>query len=257
MVSLGAAFAAARRVPGALSVAIPDAWLQGRTSYGGLSTALAFEAARGLADDLPPLRSATIAFVRPLAGTVTARAVTVRRGRSTAFVDAEVVGEEGAGLKAGFVFVAERESPIRHDDNVPPALPDPDMAAEAFRKGGPGFAPNFEWRHAWPEPRRGVPDLLFWIRLRDRAGLDPVTELLLVADALPPGAMPLLTEKRPISSITWMINLLAAHPTTTDGWWLLRSTAHHAAGGFSSQHMTMWSRDGACVAQGMQSVAIF
>ena len=223
MVSLGAVFDDARREPGALSVAIPDEWLQGRTSYGGLSTALAFEAARGLADDLPPLRSATISFVRPLAGTVTARAVPVRRGRSTTFVDAEVAGEDGAGLKAGFVFIAEREFPIRHDDNLPPALPDPDSAATAFRKGGPGFAPNFEWRHAWPEPRPGVPDLLFWIRLRDRAGLDPVTELLLVADALPPGAMPLLTEKRPISSVTWMINLLAAQPTTTDGWWLLRS----------------------------------
>lgn len=257
MVSLGAVFGSARREPGVMTVAIPDAWLQGRTSYGGLSTALAFEAARGLADDLPPLRSATVSFVRPLAGAVTARAVQVRRGRSTAFVDAEVAGEEGAGLKAGFVFVAERESPIRHDDNPPPALPDPDSAVEAFRNGGPGFAANFEWRHAWPEPRRGVPDLLFWLRLRDREGLDPVAELLLVADALPPGAMPLMTEPRPISSISWMINLLAPHPATTDGWWLLRSAAHHAAGGFSSQQMTMWNRDGICVAQGMQSVAIF
>lgn len=255
--SLGPLFATAPREAGALSIAIPEEWLQGRTSYGGLSTALAYEAARGLADDLPRLRSVTVSFIRPLAGTVTARAVPVRRGRSTAFVDAEVAGEEGAGLKAGFVFVAERDSPIRHDDNPPPALPDPDSAVEAFRKGGPGFAANFEWRHAWPEPRRGVPDLLFWIRLRDRAGLDPVTELLLVADALPPGAMPLMAEPRPISSITWMVNLLAAHPITTDGWWLLRSTAHHAAGGFSSQHMTMWNRDGLCVAQGMQSVAIF
>ena len=257
MVSLGTLLGGAKRDRGSLSVEVPEEWLQGRTSYGGFSTALAFEAARGLADDLPPLRSATIAFVRPLAGVVEARAVPVRRGRSTTFVDAEVSGEDGAGLKAGFVFVAERDSALRHDDNPMPVATDPETAAPVSPKTVPRFGTNFEWRHAWPEPRRGIPDLLCWIRLRDREGLDPVTEILAVADALPPGAMPLLTERRPISSITWMMNLLSSHPSTTDGWWLLRSTAHHAAGGFSSQSMTMWNRHGLCVAQGMQSVAIF
>ncbi|WBO21696.1 acyl-CoA thioesterase [Sphingomonas abietis] len=256
-VSLGALLAGATRDGGTLSATIPAQWLQGRTTYGGLSTMLALEAAKGLADDLPPLRSATVTFLRPLGGAVTARATLVRRGRSASFVDAEVSGEEGVGLKAGFVFVADRESDLHHDDNPMPAVVDPDTAADAFRSGGPGFAPNFEWRHASAEQRRGVPELLLWVRLREREGLAPATELIAMADVLPPGAMPLMTERRPISSITWLVNLLSPLPVTTDGWWLLRSTAHHLAGGFSSQHMTMWNRAGVCVAQGMQSVAIF
>lgn len=257
MVSLGAILTGAARGEGSLTAAIPEEWQQGRTAYGGLSTVLALEAARGLVDELPPLRSATISFVSPLAGTVEARATLVRRGRSTSFVDAEVVGTGGVGLKAGFVFMAERDSAIRHDDNPLPPVTAPETAAVAFAKGGPGFASNIEWRHAAPERRRGVPELMLWVRLRDRDGLGPEAGLLAIADALPPGAMPLMTEPRPISSITWLINLLAPMPETDDGWWLLRSTAHHAAGGFSSQHMTMWNRAGTCVAQGMQSVAIF
>lgn len=255
--SLGALLAGAERTPGSLSTRVPEGWLQGRTAYGGLSAMLALEAARSLADDLPPLRSASIAFVSPLEGEVDARATLVRRGRSTTFVDAEVTGAGGVGLKAGFVFAAERESAIRHDDNPMPAVLDPDKARPAFAKDGPSFAPNFEWRHAGPERRRDVPELLLWVRLRERDGLDPATGLLAVADALPPGAMLLMTEPRPISSISWFVNLLAPEPMTTDGWWLLRSSAHHAVGGFSSQHMTVWNRDGRCVAQGMQSVAIF
>ena len=255
--SLGAILAGATRGEGSLSAVIPETWQQGRTAYGGLSTVLALAAARRLADDLPPLRSATISFVSPLAGAVEARATLVRRGRSTSFVDAEVAGADGVGLKAGFVFMAARDSTIRHDDNPLPPVTDPDTAAVAFRKGGPGFAANIEWRHAAAERRAGVPELLLWVRLRDRDGLDAEAGLLALADALPPGAMPLMTEPRPISSITWLINLLTPTPETGDGWWLLRSTAHHAAGGFSSQHMTMWNRAGTCVAQGMQSVAIF
>ena len=65
--SLPAILAAARPTADGFVATIPAEWMQGRTSYGGLSSALALEAARKLADDLPPLRSATVNFVGPLA----------------------------------------------------------------------------------------------------------------------------------------------------------------------------------------------
>ena len=61
----------------------------------------------------------------------------------------------------------------------------------------------------------------------------------------------------PLSSLTWIVNLLTATPTTRDGWWLLHAESLHAVGGGSSQTMTLWNADGEAVAQGMQSVAIF
>ena len=53
-----------------LRATVPPTWLQGRTSYGGLSAALALETARDLVPDAPPLRSAQISFVGPLSGEV-------------------------------------------------------------------------------------------------------------------------------------------------------------------------------------------
>ena len=71
-----------RRIDGGFATAIPEDWMQGRTSYGGFSAALALEAARGLAPDLPPLRSAQVSFVGPLSGEVEVRARMLRRGKN-------------------------------------------------------------------------------------------------------------------------------------------------------------------------------
>lgn len=182
----------------------------------------------------------------------------IRRGRSTAFAEASVSGESGVGLGATFLFVASRDSALRHEGEPAPVSIPPEEAHPAMRGDrAPGFAGNFDYRHALPERTEPVPDLLFWVRLRARDQLDTVSELLLLADALPPAAMPLMTVRAPISSMTWLINLLSPAPATRDGWWLLRSTAQYVAGGFSSQSMAIWNRNGEPVATGMQSVALF
>ena len=83
-----------------------------------------------------------------------------------------------------------------------------------------------------------------------------MVELLLMADGLPPGVMPLL-RKGPVSSMTWLVNLLTAAPATRDGWFLVRAAGNYAENGCSSQEMGMWNADGAPLATGMQSIAIF
>src|SRR6476469_8325353 len=103
--SFPATLAASRAATDGLSATIPDDWMQGRTSYGGFSAALALVAAQRLAEDLPPLRSATVNFVGPLAGEVAVRARLVRRGRNASWVSAEVESAAGIGLTATFVFM--------------------------------------------------------------------------------------------------------------------------------------------------------
>ena len=53
------------------SVTIPDEWMQGRTTYGGLSAALCLQAVQNQFVDLPELRTAQINFIGPAGGTVT------------------------------------------------------------------------------------------------------------------------------------------------------------------------------------------
>lgn len=255
--SLSELLASATRAPGLLEVTIPPVWHQGRTAYGGLTTALAFEAARSISDDLPPLRSAQIAFVGPVQGAVSARATLLRRGRSTAFVESKISVDGSVAFAATFVFSADRESATSLEADSAPDVPLPEAATERGHKlMAPSFLTHFDFRFARP-PQRGVPDILQWARLRERDELDPITELLMIADALPPGAMPLMPSFAPVSSVTWHINLLSSHTATRDGWWLLHAAAQNAGAGLSSQSMDIWNADGRAIAKGMQCMALF
>ena len=71
---------------------IPSDWLQGRTTYGGLSAALCHQAGRAFSRDMP-LRSAQIAFVGPTGGDVTLRAETLRAGKSSTYVGVDLLGD--------------------------------------------------------------------------------------------------------------------------------------------------------------------
>ena len=256
--SLSAILAAARPIDGGFTLAIPDDWMQGRTSYGGLSSALALTAAQGLAGDFPPLRSAQVSFVGPLAGEVSVTARLLRRGRNASWVTAEVTSAAGVGLVATFVFMGPIESALHLNDLSPPAAMIPvDDAVALPENAGPGFTRHFERR--WGLPRSPEPraELLWWVRLKDRAGLDPMVELMMIADALPPGVMPLLGKWSPVSSMTWLVNLLTPAPTTREGWFLLRAAGNYAESGCSSQDMAIWNADGAPIAAGMQAIALF
>ncbi|WP_291842003.1 thioesterase family protein [Maricaulis sp.] len=249
---------AARVSNDTLTAHIPDTWMQGRTAYGGLSAAIALEAALRSQSDLPPLRSAQIAFVGPLAGEIVVKTELLRRGRTAAFIEANVFGDGRLGLKALFVFMIGLESSIDYAEGARPEAPDFVDAAPAMANPDPKFfTGNLEYRHGLSIEERHTPDFLRWVRLRAREGLHPMVELMAIGDALPPAAMALFARPGPISSMTWQINLLTAGPVTTDGWWLSRSTADLARHGSSSQLMQVWNADREPVITGMQSVAIF
>ena len=131
MTPLADLLAGAARTDGGFTTAVPADWMQGRTAYGGLSAALALQAALEAEPELPPLRSAQIAFIGPLAGDVTVTATKLRRGRNAAFLQSDVVSEAGLGLRATFVFMAPLASALAHDAAprapLPPPVPDAEL----------------------------------------------------------------------------------------------------------------------------------
>lgn len=251
--SLPALLAAATYDGHALTAAIEPEWLQGRTTYGGLSTMIACAAALRCAPDLPPLRSVQAAFVGPVADRVRAEATLLRRGKNSAFIACDVSGDTGIGLRALFVFAAARESALRW-----PALDLESVAPRGDRialpAGAPRFMGNFEIADAGGQPLGG---LRRWMRLATREGIAPVLELIAIADALPPAAVALVTSFGPVSTMTWQLNLLTDTPATDDGWWLIEAITLDANAGTSSQAMTIWNRSGQAVATATQSVALF
>ena len=256
MTSLPEAIAALEPADGAgWRGVVPDNWLQGRTAFGGFSAALALHAAKASDTDLPPLRSAQVTFVGPLSGAVTITAHRLRRGRTAAFIQADMASEAGLGLRATFVFMAPFASALDHVGGAAPAFPVPAPDAKTYR-GTPAvpFSQNFEV----VDRREGLgpAEWLRWTRLAERDGLDPEVELIAVADSPPPAALKLVGKHVPLSSMTWLVNLLSP-PETRDGWWLLRAASDYARGGTSSQDMAVWNADGRPVASQMQSVALF
>ncbi|MEO1044543.1 MAG: thioesterase family protein [Pseudomonadota bacterium] len=241
----------------AATLTVPSSWMQGRTSYGGLSAALGHHVARQVLPDAPPLRSAQIAFVGPIAGECTISVELLRRGKNTAFVSARTTSDAGVGMMTSFIFMNPRASHVVYhglDRSEVPPIP----AADELRNGPEEF---FTYHFDYPDKRLDLSKrssrLEAWHRLRDDADHDVMTELLCIGDALPPSAMGLMTESGPVSSMNWQVNLLTDTPETEDGWWLLTSETHHAQNGASSQYMTVRNSRLEPVMTGMQSVALF
>lgn len=248
--------AAAEPIETGFRTAIPEDWKQGRTAYGGLSAALALHAAMQAEPDLPPLRSAQIAFIGPLSGDVTVTATKLRRGRNAAFIQSDLVSEAGLGFRATFVFMAPLASALAHDEAPRATRPPPAPDAKLYTGPDGFFTGNFDFLDL--KDRTAAAEWLRWARLRSREGLHPMVELMAIGDALPPAAFKLVGDRQaPLSSLNWQINFLTAEPATQDGWWLLHAAADTARDGYSSQRMTIWNAEGDPIAEAMQAVAIF
>ena len=248
--------AGAEPIEGGFRSAIPADWLQGRTSYGGFSAALALHAAMLAEPDLPPLRSAQIAFIGPLSGEVRVTATKLRRGRNAAFIQADLVSESGLGFRATFVFMAALPSSVALDE-APRAMQTPPPADAKLYTGPDGFfTGNFNYYDQ--KDGTGPAEWLRWARLRARDGLHPMVEMMAIGDGLPPAALKLFDKQMvPVSSLNWQINFVTADPKTEDGWWLLHAKAEIARDGNSSQRMTIWNSAGEPIAEAMQAVAMF
>lgn len=238
-------------------VTIDPTWHQGRTAFGGLSTALAYKAATMNAKDLPPLQSAQIAFAGPVAGDIEIKTQLLRRGRNAAFIKSEIHTGDTVGLSCTFLFVKRRESKIDFSDMKTPIIP-PIPDEDNIRSGSSEF---FTGHLEYPDKRltlgQGEAHLANWHRFKERDNLDPMAEALCIGDALPPSIMGLFEEQAMVSSMNWQLNMLTNQPSTERGWWFLESDTHYAKHGASSQNMTVWNSLGEPIMQAMQSVALF
>ena len=207
---------------------IPDDWLQGRTAYGGLSAALALHAAQQSDVDLPPLRSAQVAFIGPLSGEVTIRATGCAAAATPPSSRPMSKSEAGLGLRATFVFMARSTSRVDHRGRQRARLrrcrrpDDADLHAATARRSSPATS-NCSIAAT---DSVGPAEWLRWARLRERDGLDPMVELIAIADCLPPAAFKLLGGPAPLSSMTWHGQPARRRSRRrSDGWWLLRADA--------------------------------
>ena len=231
-------------------------WLQGRTMYGGASSFIAYLAAQRAFPDLPPLRAAQIGFIGPVGEDIEARVTMLRTGKSVSHVETTLWCDGALAHRATWLFGKARPA----NGHNPAARLHDLIAPEASELHAPSpFEPTYrkqmEVRRA---PRSDHPiSMRNWVRLKDRAGLDPYAEIIAIGDALPPGSIRAMERLGPLSSINWSLTVLGEDVATRDGWWLMETASNHFADGFSSETLRMWNTDGVEVVRGLQSVAIF
>jgi hypothetical protein len=130
----------------------PPNWHQGRTIYGGLSAALALEAALQTAPpDLPPLKSAQILFVGPALNGLHFKAQTLRQGKSATMIAVDGMAEGQLILRVAFLFAHPRVSAVQHDLSCRPLVQPPEACISLHETGPtPIHLSNFEVRMAGP-----------------------------------------------------------------------------------------------------------
>ncbi|MEX0285346.1 MAG: thioesterase family protein [Paracoccaceae bacterium] len=261
--SLAQLIANATPVGDGFSVEVTPNWTQGRTSFGGLTSALLLEVARREVPDLPPLRSALIDFTGPVTEPATYSAEILRQGRTIITIEARAKSRDQVVGPGRFPFGHARESGI----SVPCPAPDapapadtPDLIPPPARSIAPGFHTNFDLRLI----EGGLPGmgatrgyLRGWARHKDPESRIGEVAQLCLGDILPPAVFPLFPRLGPNSSMKWIFNVVDPDFSTEDGWYQVESEVTAAADGYSSQTMRMWSMDGRLIADGMQSVIVF
>ncbi|MBO6688486.1 MAG: thioesterase family protein [Henriciella sp.] len=241
---------------------IPESWMQGRTTYGGLTAALSLHGALGLVDDIP-LRSAQVAFVGPVGGDVRIKPTLLRRGKNTAFVSVDVVAETGIAAQSIFAFGARRESALHFDDMPMPDARAPEEIESFFDKDRPrpGFTQNFDMLMASggrPVSGSSEKSIGLWMRHLDPDAPQDATAVLAIGDAPPPAAMSMLSVPSRISSMTWMAEFMTdSISTDPEGWFYAQHTAQLSKDGYSSQSMRLWNRQGEPILVGRQTIAVF
>lgn len=243
-------------------VRIDDAWLQGRSVFGGLQAVLGVRAMRARLAEPLPLRTLQTTFIAPLpAGEIRVEAQLLRAGKSTVHAEARLYDGSQLACLMVAVFGSARPSTIAIE--TPPvaaARPAAQSAELPFVAGiTPPFLKMFRMRWAdgaFPYCGGARPSFQVWAELREAAVVDEATVIAL-ADSIPSPALSLLRRPSPASSLTWTLEFLRAHVDAPAAPWLIDASVTSAADGYGAQTATLFDGDGRAAVLSRQSVVIF
>jgi acyl-CoA thioesterase len=243
------------------TAAIDADWLQGRSAFGGLQSALAVRAMRSLVPRGMPLRTLQTTFIAPVgAGAVEIRAQVLRTGKSAIHVQATLQSAGQVLCLVIGVFGSSRASKIRIVPDYPQVICE---RPQDFRFV-PGITPSFiqhfdvRWlRGGMPFSGSQLPQNIIEIGMRDDGPAND-EHVLAIADVIPPVALSLLKTPAFGSSLTWMIEFLRDRfdDLPLQGW-RMDAELTAAQDGYTSQTGMVWGPGGEAVALSRQSMVVF
>jgi hypothetical protein len=246
----------------------PD-WAQGRTTFGGLLSALVVQAMRDVCGSNWPLRALQTNFVGPVApGQMHVEVTLLRQGKNIRQVQARVMqadaqGQEQVGGVLLGVFGGGRESTLPH---LRPVQADVAVSpAKAFRwpyipDMMPAFTQHLDIRHAeggMPFTGSGEWHSRTHIRLHEVEGVDVELQSVIMADAGPTPALAQLKGFAPASSVSWALELRPVEIGDPKGFWRMDKDALATGEGYVNEKTALWTPCGQLAALGYQVVAVY
>ena len=249
--------------PGAWEGTIPPEWGQGRSAFGGVTTAAATRAMASLVGPGRTLRSLSASLVGPLrlAEPVALHAHVLRAGRSLTHTEARLV--QGGQVQAVVLgaYGGPRPSGIVVPRATMPAdLPEP-SACVAFPYI-PGVTPDFtqqmemRWTHgALPFTGNDEDVIGLWLRHRSEAqGMDALVGLL---DTPPSPVLQMMKRPAPASTVRWSAHIVGPPRLPAGAWCWLHSVARSAGDGYATMLASLYGPDGLLLAWLEQLVCVF
>ncbi|MGH1344642.1 MAG: thioesterase family protein [Nannocystales bacterium] len=243
------------------SIEIPHGWMQGRSTFGGLTAAIMAALARNTEPDITrSLRSASIQLVAPvLPGTTRGEATVLRRGRNITFVEVRLHQTDGLVARSTMVFAKRLESSIEIAAPPMPEIGDPDTFSPIPYIEGvtPEFTQKMDMR--WAEgrpPFMGGTEPAFTGVFRYRVPLGGVEGVLALLDSYPAPVLSLLKTPAPASTVTWTAHPLSV-PASFDDWFTLRYESLTGSNGLHTVTGRLYDATGTMVGWTEQLVAVF
>ncbi len=249
--------------PGAFAGAVPVDWGQGRSAFGGVTTAAACRAMGTLVAPGRTLRSFSTSLVGPvrLGDPVELTAQVLREGRSLTHTEARLVqGGQVVAVALG-AFGGPRASGVAvRPATRPSGLPAPEACTSFPYLSGitPAFTQHMEmrWTHG-SLPFGGCDESVIGLFLRHRTAASGAEAIIGLLDTPPSPVLQMLQGPAPASTVRWSAHLLQV-PALDDGAWCwLHSEARSAGEGYGTMLGSLYGPDGSLIAWTEQLVCIF
>lgn len=250
------------------SVMLPAGWLQGRTIFGGLTTAMMLYKARQLVNQPDKrLLSCSVIFVGPVQEDQPAKVSVelLREGKSVTNIEARTWQNDQVQSILQASYGSPRDSELNVDQTrSAPDYPAPEHLMKLpYHPLMPQCYQNFDlvWAEGkYPCSRAEQPDFGGWFRYaadRFESGTMDEARFLALLDIWPAGIFPVLHRPAPGSTISWYVTLLAPIEYDLLDWFKYKVFTDHAAHGYVTEYAHIWDKHDRLVAIYRQTVAIF
>lgn len=244
---------------------VPGKWAQGRTLYGGISAALAYQAMREVVTSDKVLRSLSTSFVGPIEPDTEFSISTeiLREGKNVTQVTARLIQNDKLALLSQASFGIGRQSKVHVPNKTQHQMDYPKKPnfLPPIPKVTPKFLSHFDLAKTeggWPFTGKKESDLHGWMRFSKAPTEFTDAHLVALIDVWPPTVLQMLSWPAMASTLSWNLDFIYPQQNVSGtDWFAYQAKTRQASDGYAHTEANIWDKNGSLVAISRQVVTVF